>query len=65
MGGSLSENLPVVTITINENIKYWREFSPFELSWENDASSACDSKRALERLGFNKECIDSDQGSLV
>lgn len=56
-GGSLSENHPGVTITINENIKFWREFSPFELSWDNDASSAFDSKRALARLGFNKECI--------
>lgn len=44
-----------MTITLNKNIKIWREFSQFELS--NDANESYDSKRTLARLGFIKERI--------
>ncbi|MBK7844500.1 MAG: hypothetical protein IPJ71_12545 [Bdellovibrionales bacterium] len=44
-------------ITINENIRLWREFSPFELSYEESPLNSYDSKRSLARLGFNKERI--------
>lgn len=43
-----------MTIELNENIKFWKEFGPFELDFNE---SAADSKRILARLGFNKERI--------
>ena len=44
-------------ITINENIRIWKEFNPIELSWDDDLLNSSDSKRNLARLGFNKERI--------
>ncbi len=46
-----------MTIAINENIKIWKEFNPFELSHEENVFSFSDSKRNLARLGFNRERI--------
>lgn len=46
-----------MTITINENIKIWKEFNPFELSYDDNAFGFSDSKRSLARLGFNRERI--------
>lgn len=46
-----------MTLSINENIKIWKEFSPFELSWDEGLSSIFDSRRTLARLGFNQERI--------
>lgn len=46
-----------MTIEINENIKIWREFNPFEFSFNEAESDTFDSKRILARLGFNKERI--------
>lgn len=44
-------------ITINENIRIWQEFSPIELSLDNNLCNTFDSKRFLAKLGFNKERI--------
>lgn len=44
-------------ITINENIRIWQEFNPFELSLDDNPLNSYDSKRNLARLGFNKERI--------
>lgn len=46
-----------MTITINENIKIWKEFSPLELSCNENGFDSSDSKRTLAKLGFNKERI--------
>lgn len=44
-------------VAINENIKIWKEFNPFELSWNDSVLESYDSKRTLARLGFNQERI--------
>ena len=44
-------------ITINENIRIWKEFNPIELSLDDNPFSPFDSKRNLAKLGFNKERI--------
>jgi len=44
-------------ITINENIRIWKEFNPIDLSWDDNQFNSSDSKRNLARLGFNKERI--------
>ncbi len=44
-------------ITINENIRIWKEFNPIELSLHDSPLSPFDSKRNLAKLGFNKERI--------
>ena len=44
-------------ITINENIRIWKEFNPIDLSWDDNLLNSSDSKRNLARLGFNKERI--------
>ncbi|HEN5551954.1 TPA: hypothetical protein U6304_003001 [Legionella pneumophila] len=45
-------------IKINENIKIWNEFNPFELYMnENLFNSTC-ANRNLAKLGFNKERIE-------
>lgn len=46
-----------MTIAINENIKIWKEFSPFELSFNDGLSGFFDSRRTFARLGFNQERI--------
>src|SRR5687767_9728366 len=46
-----------MTIELNENIRFWREFNPLALSFEEGAFNKFDSKRTLARLGFNKERI--------
>lgn len=46
-----------MTIPISENIKIWKEVSPFELSWDEGTLEAYDSKRTLAQMGFNKERI--------
>lgn len=46
-----------MTISINENIKIWKEFNPIELSLEKDNLYSSDSKRTLARMGFNRERI--------
>lgn len=46
-----------MTITINENIRIWKEFNPFGLSCDENLLSSSDSKRLLAKLGFNKERI--------
>jgi hypothetical protein len=43
--------------TINENIRIWKEFNPFELSLDDNLFNSFDSKRNLAKLGFNKERI--------
>jgi len=43
--------------TINENIRIWQEFNPFELSWDDNLFNSFDSKRNLAKLGFNKQRI--------
>ena len=42
--------------TINENIRIWQEFNPFELSLEDNLFGSCDSKRNLA-IFFNKQRI--------
>ena len=44
-------------ITINENIRIWKEFNPIELSLDDSLLSPFDSKRNFAKLGFNKERI--------
>jgi hypothetical protein len=44
-------------ITINKNIRIWREFNPFELSLNDNLFNSFDSKRNLAKWGFNKERI--------
>lgn len=46
-------------IKINDNIIFWREFNPIELSMDDGLNpfSIYDSKRALAKMGFNKERI--------
>ncbi len=44
-------------ITINENIRIWKEYNPIELSMDDKPFSAFDSKYNLAKLGFNKERI--------
>jgi len=46
-----------MTITINENIKIWQEFNPFELYGDDNLFNSFDSKRNLAKLGFNKQRI--------
>ncbi|MBK9321395.1 MAG: hypothetical protein IPM97_00295 [Bdellovibrionaceae bacterium] len=46
-----------MTIAINENIKIWKEFSPFEFSFDESPFNSFDSRRTSARLGFNKERI--------
>ena len=46
-----------MTITLNENIKVWKEFNPIELALDENALNSSDPKRVLARLGFNKERI--------
>ncbi len=45
-------------IAINENIRYWQEFNPIELSLDDNLYNSFDSKRNLAKLGFNKERIE-------
>ena len=44
-------------ISINENIRIWKEFNPIELSRDNNLFDSSDTKRNSARLGFNKERI--------
>lgn len=44
-------------IKLNENISVWRDFNPFELSWDENIFSLPDSRRSLARLGFNQQRI--------
>lgn len=44
-------------IEINDNIKIWKEFNPFELSMEENLFSSTDTNRNLAEFGFNKERI--------
>jgi hypothetical protein len=44
-------------ITINENIKIWQEFNPFELSLNNNYLNSINSRVNLAIYGFNKERI--------
>lgn len=44
-------------ITINENIRIWKEFNPIELSRDDTLFDSSDTKRNSARLGFNKERI--------
>ena len=44
-------------ITINKNIRIWKEFNPFEFSLNVDPLKPFDSKLELARIGFNKERI--------
>jgi hypothetical protein len=44
-------------LTINENIRIWKEFNPIELSRDDNLFNSSDTKRNLARLGFNKERI--------
>jgi len=44
-------------LKINENIRIWQEFNPFELSLDDNQFYSFDSKRNLAKLGFNKERI--------
>lgn len=44
-------------IKINENIRIWMEFNPFELSWNDNLHNSSDSKRNTPKFGFNKERI--------
>lgn len=46
-----------MVITINENIKIWKEFNPIELSLDDNPLGVFNSKRNLAKLGFNKERI--------
>lgn len=46
-----------MVVTINENIKIWREFNPFEISFNESIADVFDSRRILARMGFNKERI--------
>lgn len=55
--GVRARNFVGMTITINENIKIWKEFSPIESLWDESGFHSLDSKHTLARLGFNKERI--------
>ncbi len=44
-------------ITINENIRIWKEFNSIELYRDDNPLNSYDSKRNLAKLGFNKERI--------
>ena len=44
-------------IAVNNNIRIWREFNPFELSSDESPFTFSDPKRSSARLGFNKERI--------
>lgn len=44
-------------IEINDNIKIWKEFNPFELSMDKNIFNSTDVNRNLAKLGFNKERI--------
>lgn len=44
-------------IIINENIRIWKEFNPFEVSRDVNLFNSSDTKPSLARLGFNKERI--------
>jgi hypothetical protein len=44
-------------ITVNENIRIWMAFNPFELSWNDNLLNSSDLKSNLSRLGINKERI--------
>ena len=46
-----------MVITINENIRIWKEFNPIELSLDDNPFSSFASKCNLSKLGFNKERI--------
>lgn len=46
-----------MTIIINENIRIWTDFNPFDLSWGENALNSSYSKRNLAWSGFNKERI--------
>lgn len=43
--------------TINENIRIWQEFNPIELYWNDNPFHSFDAKRALAKVGFNKQRI--------
>ena len=45
-------------IEINDNIKIWKEFNPFELPMDKNLFNSTDSDRNLAKLGFNKERIE-------
>jgi hypothetical protein len=44
-------------IEINDNIKIWKQFNPFELSMDENLLNSTDANRNLAKLGFNKERI--------
>ena len=44
-------------IEINDNIKIWKEFNPFELSIDKNLLNSTDANRNLAKLGLNKEQI--------
>lgn len=45
-------------IEINDNIKIWKQFNPFELSMDENLFNSTDVNRNLAKLGFNKERIE-------
>ncbi|HAT2049515.1 TPA: hypothetical protein JBK40_16955 [Legionella pneumophila] len=45
-------------IEINDNIRIWKEFNPFELSMDKNLFNSTDVNRNLAKLGFNKERIE-------
>ncbi len=44
-------------IEINDNIKIWKKFNPFESSMDENLFNSTDANRTLAKLGFNKERI--------
>ena len=46
-----------MVITISENIRIWSEFNPVELACDQNVLGYSDPKRALARLGFNRQRI--------
>jgi hypothetical protein len=44
-------------IEINDNIKIWKEFNPFELSMDENLFNSTDASRSLAKFGFDKERI--------
>lgn len=44
-------------IEINDNIKIWKEFNPFELSMDQSLFKSIEANRNLAKLGFDKERI--------
>lgn len=44
-------------IEINDNIKFWKQFNPIELSMDGNIFNSTDSTRILAKLGLNAEQI--------